>query len=151
MTHSVAELLSIILSWCSQSWECWPTWNIWRSNADTFLEYKKTVDDIFFIIDLPSISSTFFVRFFRQYFGAKKLQSQTFQLCNFWHQNIGKKSSWKMLMKLTPGIDFINVQWAAFMCTDSESAKKTVKFFALSGFALAKAACRSFMKLTPRN
>jgi len=31
-----------------------------------------------------------------------KLQSRTFQLCNFWRQNIGEKSACKMLMKLTP-------------------------------------------------
>jgi hypothetical protein len=30
-------------------------------------------------------------------------KAQTFQLCNFLRQNIGKKSAHKMLMKLTPG------------------------------------------------
>ncbi len=33
-----------------------------------------------------------------------------------------------MLMKLTPGVNFINVLRTAFTCADPESAKKTVKF-----------------------
>jgi len=37
----------------------------------------------------------------KYYKAETKLQSQTFQLCNFWNQNIGKKSTRKMLMKLT--------------------------------------------------
>jgi hypothetical protein len=39
----------------------------------------------------------------KNYKAETKLQSQSFQLCNFWRQNIGKKSTHKMLMKLTPG------------------------------------------------
>jgi hypothetical protein len=43
----------------------------------------------------------------------KKLQSRTFQLCHFWHQNIGPKSARKMLMKLTPGISIMRVSLLA--------------------------------------
>jgi len=43
----------------------------------------------------------------KNYKAEKELQSQTFQLCNFWHQNIGEKSEHKMLMKLTPNEEFL--------------------------------------------
>jgi len=49
------------------------------------------------------------------------------------------------------GFNFINVLRAAFTCTDTKSAKKTVKsssFFTLSGSVSVKAACRMLMKLT---
>jgi len=42
------------------------------------------------------------------YNAGTKLQSQTFQLCNFWHQNIGEKSARKMLMKLTPEMSWFS-------------------------------------------
>ncbi len=38
-----------------------------------------------------------------------------------------KKSRENILVKLTPGVHFINVLWAAFTCADPESPKKTVK------------------------
>jgi len=38
----------------------------------------------------------------KNYKDETKLQSQTFQLCNLWRQNIVKKGERKMLMKLTP-------------------------------------------------
>ena len=50
------------------------------------------------------------------------------------------------------GFNFINVLQAAFMPTDTKSAKKTVKlssFFALLGSASVKAACRTLVKLNP--
>ena len=54
---------------------------------------------------------------------------------------------------ITPtGVKFINVLQAAFTSADTKSAKMTVKsssFFALSGSACVKAACRTLMKLTP--
>jgi len=43
-------------------------------------------------------------RIFCQYPFTKKSQSETFQLCNFWRQNIGKKWACKMLMKLTQAL-----------------------------------------------
>jgi len=54
-------------------------------------------------------------------------------------------------MKLTPGVNFINVQQAAFTIADPKSAKKTDNLtvcFALSGSAKVKAAHRKLMKLT---
>jgi len=55
-----------------------------------------------FLRKLESISSTFYACILRQYFGAKNYKA-VFWVLNFWHQNIGKKSASKMLMKLTPG------------------------------------------------
>jgi hypothetical protein len=57
-----------------------------------------------------------------------------------------------MLMKLTPGVNFINILQAAFMRAGPESAKKTDNlnvFFAHSGSTHVKAACRMLMKSSP--
>jgi len=48
-------------------------------------------------------------------------------------------------MKLTPGLNLINVLRAAFALADPESGKKT---YNLTVF-FAKAACRTLMQLTP--
>ena len=56
----------------------------------------------------------------------------------------------KMFMKLTPGLNFINILWAAFTHTDPESVKNQLRYqylFRLLGSAHTKAACR-LMKLT---
>jgi len=45
--------------------------------------------------NLWSISPTFYHQLFCQYFGAKKLQSQMFQLCNFWRQILAKNARLK--------------------------------------------------------
>jgi len=55
-------------------------------------------------------------------------------------------------MKLSPGVNFINVLQAAFTHANPKSSKKTAKlsvFFALSGSGGAKLAHRTLMKLTP--
>jgi len=44
-----------------------------------------------------------------------KLQSQMFQLCHFWSQNISKTSAGKKLMKLTPVVNFTNILQLAFL------------------------------------
>ena len=65
-----------------------------------------------------------------------------------------KSCSRKMMIKLTSGLNFINVLRADFTHADPKSAKKTVKsssFFALSGSASIKAARRMLVKLTPEN
>jgi len=57
-----------------------------------------------------------------------------------------------MLMKLTPVVNFINILHAAFKRASPKSAKNIVKlsvFLLLLGSVSAKAACRTFMKLTP--
>jgi len=53
-----------------------------------------------------------------------------------------KKVAIKMLVKLTPGHNFINILCTAFICADPKSAKKTVKLsflFTLSGSRSVKA------------
>ncbi len=57
-----------------------------------------------------------------------------------------------MLMKLTLGVNFINVLQAAFTLVDPKSRKKpdNLTVFALSGYAPVKAANRTLMKLTPK-
>jgi len=47
----------------------------------------------------------------------------TFGFAIFWHQNIGKKVLSKMLMKLTPGVNFTNILWAALAHIDPKSEK----------------------------
>ena len=67
-------------------------------------------------------------------------------------KEIGAKAACKMLVKLTPGVNFTNVLQAAFTSADPKSTKKTVKlssFIALLGFAHVKAAHRMLVKLTP--
>ncbi len=58
----------------------------------------------------------------------------------------------KVLVKVTPGLNFINVPHTAFKCADPRSIKKTVKlviFFMVLCSALIKAACKVLVKLTP--
>jgi len=58
----------------------------------------------------------------------------------------------KTLMKLTPGVNFIDILLAALAQRDPESAKKSdnlTVFLALLGYRRIKAAGRRLMKLTP--
>jgi len=62
------------------------------------------------------------------------------------------KATRKILVKLTPGVIFINVLRAAFDHADPKSAKRTdnlTVFFVFLVSACVKAACRTLMKLTP--
>jgi len=62
------------------------------------------------------------------------------------------KSACRMLMKLTPGVNFINILRGTFTCTDSKSAKKTdglTVFFAHLGSMCLKALNKMLVKLTP--
>jgi len=55
-------------------------------------------------------------------------------------------------MKLTAGLNFINVLPTAFTCADPKTVKKTVKlsiFFTLSGSMSIKAVRKMLVKLTP--
>jgi hypothetical protein len=57
-----------------------------------------------------------------------------------------------MLMKLTPGVNFINVLRTAFVLVDPESIKIQLShqcLFTLSGPTSVKAVHRTLMKLTP--
>jgi hypothetical protein len=63
-----------------------------------------------------------FINIFRQCFSYKLLAPKITKLCFgfdiFWRQNIGKKSERKMLMKLTPVVNFyFETRWAF---TDNE-------------------------------
>jgi len=53
-----------------------------------------------------------------------------------------------MLIKLTPGVNFINIIHTAFTRADPKSVKKTVIFFTLLGSTSIKAVLRMLMKLT---
>ena len=62
------------------------------------------------------------------------------------------KPSCRMLMKLTPGLNFINIQHTAFTLTDSKRVKiqsSCQSFFMLSGSTNVKAVHKMLMKLTP--
>jgi len=62
------------------------------------------------------------------------------------------KVACRTLMKLTSGLNFINVLHTAFTNGDPKNIKKTVKlsiFLTLLGSASVKAARRMLMKLTP--
>ncbi len=57
-----------------------------------------------------------------------------------------------MLVKSTPGVNFINILQATIVRADPKSAKNTFKssvFFVLSGSTRVKTACKTMMKLTP--
>jgi len=61
------------------------------------------------------------------------------------------KCACKMLMKLTPGVNFIKILCTSFMLVDPKSIKKIDNlsiFFMLLGSAHVKAVCRTLMKLT---
>jgi len=65
--------------------------------------------------------------------------------------NCVKKCS-KLWVKLTPGVNFINILIKAFKQADHKSAKNTVKLsvsFTLLGSAHIKAACKMLVKLAP--
>jgi len=63
---------------------------------------------------LKSISSTFYEQLMRQYFCAKKLQSPTVIREKQRKALLYKKGLSKMLMKLTPVVNFIDILWATF-------------------------------------
>jgi len=95
--------------------------------------------------EVYKIYQTFTSRSFCQFSFAITMQTQILISEN-------EKSALKMLVKLTPGVHFINVLQAAFTCTDSKSIKGTVKlsiFFTLLGSAIVKAARRLLAKLSP--
>ncbi len=79
-----------------------------------------------------------------RFFIQKRISLVTFGLVIFWRR--------KTLMKLTAGVNFTNIVWAAFTHEDHKSAKKTLMtwlFFCNLGSLLNKAACKMLAKLTP--
>jgi len=84
-----------------------------------------------------SISSMFFAHNFQTKFWHI---FQTFE--TFWQKDIGKKCARKTLMKLTPGVDFINFLRTAFTREEPKCMKKdsqVVSIFTLSGSTSVKA------------
>jgi len=58
----------------------------------------------------------------------------------------------KMLVKSIPGVNFINILWAAFTIADHKFRKRLtilLSFFVLSGSARVKAVCITLMKFSP--
>jgi hypothetical protein len=75
---------------------------------------------------LGSISSTFYKAFCANIL-APKITKLCFGFEIFWRQNIDEKNVRKMLMKLTPGVNFTIVLSAAFTLVDPKSVKNTFK------------------------
>ncbi len=98
------------------------------------------------------ISSTFYVQLWcTQIPNARKKQSSQQCCLALWEPTGVKAVRWP-LMKLSPGVNFINVLQTAFLCTDPKSAKKNdnlTVFFVLLGSGHVKAASRMLMKVTP--
>jgi len=60
-----------------------------------------------------SISQIFYTSFVRKCF-SKLFSSYSLALYLFWQNNMGAKAARKMLVKLTKGVNFTNILWAAF-------------------------------------
>jgi hypothetical protein len=72
-------------------------------------ENKSTNSDRQHLADQQvSFSPTFYKHFFANILAPKNFKPQK-QLCNFWLQNMSTKCAPKMLMKLTPGVNFTNI------------------------------------------
>jgi len=67
----------------------------------------------------------------------------------FWQKNIGVKTTHKMLVKLTKGVNFTNMLCSAFTSTEPKSAKKTdslAAFFCAFGIFEHKSRCKMLAK-----
>ncbi len=64
----------------------------------------------------------------RQFILLPGVDLATFQLCNFWHKNIGTKLACKMLMKLTPGVSSKNIFQYRFGSSQKISRQNGVTF-----------------------
>ncbi len=94
-----------------------------------------------------SISSTFYVPIICTNIVSAAFSSYILALV----KNLYKKWARIMLMKLTPGLNFINVLLTAFTLADPKSVKKIdnlTVFFTLLGSACVKAVHRTLMKLS---
>jgi len=83
---------------------------------------------------------------------ALKITRLCFKFEIFLRQNISAKCKCKMLMKLTPWVNFTNIIHAASMHADPKSTKKQSShqcLFSLLGSARKKSAQKMLMKLTP--
>jgi len=99
-----------------------------------------------------SISSIFYVCLFCTTVLFAAFLNLQIDVVTFWWKNIGAKAVCEMLKKLTPGVNFIEILWAALTRQDPKSTKKTddlTVLFVLSGSAHVKAAHKTLMKFTP--
>jgi len=75
--------------------------------ANGIFEACRVVAEASSLLSQVSISPTFY-----EHFIVKKCFSRlfsTYSLCNFWQSNIGVKATCKMFVKLTEGVNFINI------------------------------------------
>jgi len=103
---------------------------------------KQSISGAIVFACLESISTTFYEQIFADYLLPTKLQTQTVSADKFRKTLLYKNDARKMLVKLTPGVNFINILLKAFKHVDPKSAANTVKpsvFFALSGSERIKA------------
>ncbi len=90
--------------------------------------------------------------FFTDILLPKKSQSWTVIRENVWNSLSYEKHECKMLMKLTPGVDFINVLHTAFTLVDPKSIKRYWRLdwvLTLSGSTSSKDVRRMLIKVTP--
>jgi len=73
---------------------------------------------------LHSISPAFYEKLLCKNSFAKKLQSQTVIREKLCKKLLHKKAAHKMLINLTPGLNFINIQHTAFSARKSRKHKK---------------------------
>ncbi len=69
-----------------------------------------------------------------------------------WRNTLEQKAAHKMLLRLTPGLDFINVLRTAFALVDPKSVRTQSSLqyhFTLLGSTSVKAVRRKLLKLTP--
>jgi len=82
---------------------------------------------------------------------APKITKQYFGFEIFCHSNISKKSALKMLMKLTPGVNFINILPLHFWYKNELSSFSIITFGSANSWHQnigKKCVCKMLMKLT---
>jgi len=101
---------------------------------------------------MPSISFMFYSRIFCTKFWCQKLQKLKCNLRRLYNLLWYKKGPHKTMMKLTRGLDFINVLRTAFTPVVPQSVRTQSShqyLFTLLGPTSVKAVRRTLMKLTP--
>jgi len=86
--------------------------NVWKHKS-TFIR-KICVLNVYEIDNRCQFHQHFTCTFFADILAPKKFKPKT-QLCNFWRKNIGATWARKMLMKLTTGVNFINILLEPFL------------------------------------
>jgi hypothetical protein len=94
--------------------------------------------DINKLAEQVSISSTFYTQLLRQYFDAKKLQSQNITREKLHKTLLYEKFACKMLMKLKTVANFINILRAAFLANIPLPKKSKLKLQLVTGFETLK-------------